>query len=317
VAFFCVLFRQWIQHYTSGTTETLRTEAFIRQYRIMGMKLWKVSFMIALLPVLLNLSLFLFLIGLDIYLWDLHSTIAAVVLAVTSLASLLGVIANFLPIIFPQCPYVTPVSATLYWAYRVLFPQKNADDLEAGDGKKSLALRLNPDNLFRRRELAHVKKMTPSLCAESLVWLYGENASNPAIATVVVEALAGLKDESGGAQVLRKDFISVDLQLLRENEMDKQAAKVLKQHAMSSSNVRDARLILEGKGEDNVSRRLWKGCQVLGGEVLRERIRKALDALPRSESAEKMKSAMLAAVAVEAMRSSVAITKRSSTSECA
>ncbi|KAJ3755441.1 hypothetical protein EV360DRAFT_10680, partial [Lentinula raphanica] len=68
VALFAVLAKQWLRQYMSIVTGTPRERAFIRQFRFDGFKTWKVQAIISILPVLLHLSLVLFLIGLVIFL---------------------------------------------------------------------------------------------------------------------------------------------------------------------------------------------------------------------------------------------------------
>ncbi|KAJ3976650.1 hypothetical protein EV361DRAFT_816327, partial [Lentinula raphanica] len=68
VALFAVLAKQWLRQYMSIVTGTPRERTFIRQFRFDGLKVWKVQAIIGTLPVLLHLSLVLFLIGLVVFL---------------------------------------------------------------------------------------------------------------------------------------------------------------------------------------------------------------------------------------------------------
>ncbi|KAJ3710818.1 hypothetical protein C8R42DRAFT_563137, partial [Lentinula raphanica] len=68
VALFAVLAKQWLRQYMSIVTGTSQERAFIRQFRFDGLKAWKVPAIISILPILLHLSLVLFLIGLVLFL---------------------------------------------------------------------------------------------------------------------------------------------------------------------------------------------------------------------------------------------------------
>ncbi|KAJ3755148.1 hypothetical protein EV360DRAFT_25870, partial [Lentinula raphanica] len=68
VALFAVLAKQWLRQYMSIVTGTPRERAFIRQFRFGGLVAWKVQAIIGTLPVLLHLSLILFLVGLVAFL---------------------------------------------------------------------------------------------------------------------------------------------------------------------------------------------------------------------------------------------------------
>ncbi|KAH9888086.1 hypothetical protein C8Q73DRAFT_655916 [Cubamyces lactineus] len=67
-----------------------------------------------LVPVLLQLALFIFLIGLVILLWNLHPTVAAVCTAFTGLLILFFLVINALPIYRPDCCYRSPQALLIY-----------------------------------------------------------------------------------------------------------------------------------------------------------------------------------------------------------
>ncbi|GAW10426.1 hypothetical protein LENED_012688 [Lentinula edodes] len=64
VALFAVLAKQWLRQYMSIITGTPLERVFIRQFRFDGLKKWHVQAIIGVLPVLLHISLVLFLVGL-------------------------------------------------------------------------------------------------------------------------------------------------------------------------------------------------------------------------------------------------------------
>ncbi|KAF9067323.1 hypothetical protein BDP27DRAFT_1155159, partial [Rhodocollybia butyracea] len=68
VALFAVLSKQWLRQYLSIITGSARERAFIRQFRFDGLETWRVQSLIGILPVLLHVSLLLFLVGLVIFL---------------------------------------------------------------------------------------------------------------------------------------------------------------------------------------------------------------------------------------------------------
>ncbi|KAJ3970100.1 hypothetical protein EV361DRAFT_770031, partial [Lentinula raphanica] len=71
IALFAVLAKQWLRQYTSFVTGTSQERAYIRQFRLDGLKAWKVPTIIGILPVLLHFSVILFLAGLIIFLFPL------------------------------------------------------------------------------------------------------------------------------------------------------------------------------------------------------------------------------------------------------
>ncbi|KAJ3818608.1 hypothetical protein F5880DRAFT_1216760 [Lentinula raphanica] len=120
VALFAVLAKQWLRQYMSIVTGTPRERAFIRQFRFDGLKTWKVQAIISILPVLLHLSLVLFLIGLVIFLIPLNTSIAYVTGVITVVIIVSYLAATFLPLYIVQCPYRTIFSDLLYYISRPL-----------------------------------------------------------------------------------------------------------------------------------------------------------------------------------------------------
>ncbi|KAK0494284.1 hypothetical protein EDD18DRAFT_1009156, partial [Armillaria luteobubalina] len=67
-ALFTVLTKQWIHQYIAVPSGTPRDRGRVRHFRYMGLQQWGVGFIIGLLPVLLSVSLGLFLVGLVLFL---------------------------------------------------------------------------------------------------------------------------------------------------------------------------------------------------------------------------------------------------------
>ncbi|PBK95493.1 hypothetical protein ARMGADRAFT_859889, partial [Armillaria gallica] len=72
-----------------------------RQFRYMGLQLWRVAFIIGLLPILLSASLAVFLVGLVLSIVPLRAPIAGIVGAITFISFSAYIVTNFLPILYP------------------------------------------------------------------------------------------------------------------------------------------------------------------------------------------------------------------------
>ncbi|KAK0431285.1 hypothetical protein EV421DRAFT_1912011 [Armillaria borealis] len=116
-ALFAVLTKQWIHQYIAIPSGTPRDRCRVCQFRYMGLQQWGVGFIIGLLPVLLTMSLGIFLAGLVLFLAPLQVTIASVVGAITFISLTAYFVSNFLPIIYPSCPYKTPLSQYIFPLY--------------------------------------------------------------------------------------------------------------------------------------------------------------------------------------------------------
>ncbi|KAH7872686.1 uncharacterized protein C8R40DRAFT_1203355, partial [Lentinula edodes] len=73
-ALLSVLVKQWLQAYSSILAGCAKQKALIRQFRYAGFEKWKVPEIVGILPLILHTSLALFLIGLSLYISELHSS---------------------------------------------------------------------------------------------------------------------------------------------------------------------------------------------------------------------------------------------------
>jgi len=113
-ALLCILAKQWIREYTRSIPISFREDISLRQFRYDGLKNWGVKGVITFLPILLEVALALFLIGLMGLLWILHTIMAAVVSALVVAALLFYLITLTLPTFSAvDCAFRTPTSWTL------------------------------------------------------------------------------------------------------------------------------------------------------------------------------------------------------------
>ncbi|TBU23534.1 hypothetical protein BD311DRAFT_731138 [Dichomitus squalens] len=105
-----LLVKQWLREYLAGSSNISRESIRIRQYRYDGMRRWRVPEIILCLPILLQLALLLFFIGLLDLLWTLHPVVAAVVTTIVAVSMLFAFITSVLPPLYPDCPYKSPQS---------------------------------------------------------------------------------------------------------------------------------------------------------------------------------------------------------------
>ncbi len=129
-ALFAVLADEWYCHYLSPVDGDPQVRSRTRQLRYTGLMEWRVSTLISLLPLMLHLSLLLFVVGLVLSLLPEQQGIAVVIGSI-SLATLMAyLVTNLLPLIFPECPYKTPLSSVVYaiimWMHRQYSTVKRA-----------------------------------------------------------------------------------------------------------------------------------------------------------------------------------------------
>ncbi|KAK0238882.1 hypothetical protein EDD85DRAFT_951100 [Armillaria nabsnona] len=192
-ALFAVLTKQWIHQYMSVLSGTPRDRCRLRQFRYMGLQRWGVDLIIGLLPVLMSASLAVFLVGLVLFIIPLRVSIAFVVGSVTFIAFAAYLITNFLPILYPSCPYKTPLSQYIFpiyayithdisfkWTFRLVSKHQSASASEKP------AIRVLKD-----AEIAAVKRYADETDVHALSWLY-YMSSNPSVQSIVIQSTSAL-----------------------------------------------------------------------------------------------------------------------------
>ncbi|KAI0697980.1 hypothetical protein BC835DRAFT_1269621, partial [Cytidiella melzeri] len=106
-ASFAILVKQWLREYLSGEYTSPQARLRVRHFRNPGLDDWKVFEITAILPLLLQLSLALFLIGLCFFTAEVHSTIGHTTIPLVAAWGFLFVAASFAPVLSPRCPYKT------------------------------------------------------------------------------------------------------------------------------------------------------------------------------------------------------------------
>ncbi|KAF5353787.1 hypothetical protein D9758_010629 [Tetrapyrgos nigripes] len=120
-ALLSVLVKQWLQAYNfSLPTGNAQERAKIRQFRYLGFEKWRVPEIIGLLPIILHASLGLFMVGLSVYVSELHQSLCWIVVSVTGISFLMYFGSIIIPVIHIQCPYRVPILFALL--HLLMFP---------------------------------------------------------------------------------------------------------------------------------------------------------------------------------------------------
>ncbi len=227
-ALVAVLVKQWLHHYVALPSGTPRDRSFIRQFRYAGFQKWHVQVIIGLLPVLMHLALAIFLSGLVIFLQPLRAALSWIICAGTILVYTAYVVATILPILFPQCPYRTPLCDLVYISLCRTILRVTWED-------KWYFLEACRRRYFRRMfhclphvqartlqslttvESKFVQQMSTNLAAEALHWLFSVS-SNLTVQSIVIQSIGGLpmasedkflelQGDSDAMEVLRESLL--------------------------------------------------------------------------------------------------------------
>ncbi len=192
-ALFAVLTNKWIHQYLSAPSGTPRDRCHVRQFRYMGLEQWRVGFIIGFLPVLMSASLAVFLVGLVLFIIPLRVSIASVVGAITFISFSAYIVTNFLPIIYPSCPYRTPLSQYVFPLYTYIRRRIPGSSTA---------------HTLREAESTTVRDSADKMDVQALAWLINMS-SNPSVESIVIESTSALPLKSVDSFKRRIDHTDV------------------------------------------------------------------------------------------------------------
>jgi hypothetical protein len=150
ISLFCALLatlqQRWARRYLQLTQPHLaiHKRAVIRSFFAEGVIRFRLAVAVEAIPALLHVSVFLFLAGLVISLFNIHHTLAYVILVSSVACAVVYAAITVMPTIFHDSPYTSPFSAAVWYVSRktALTLLKAADRItefvekHAGFGKK-------------------------------------------------------------------------------------------------------------------------------------------------------------------------------------
>jgi hypothetical protein len=204
-----VLAKQWLNALASIPAGNSRDRARVRQFRSTGMKTWCLPSILALLPFPLHAAVGLFIAGLVIFLWSLNFVIALVSAIVASITFVFYWTTIFLPLLFPTCPYKTPLALHIHDAYRLLSSQFNTgirfirtvvqrfrfNSVSEASSFEPFSRPL-PRMLYLARERAVTEGMGLELDVQALSELYS-STSNYGVKKIIIQSIGGFPVAEG------------------------------------------------------------------------------------------------------------------------
>lgn len=118
-ASFGILVKQWLREYLAIDNSKPEERLRIRHHRYLGLKSWKLFEIAAFLPLILQLSLALFFIGLCFFTASVHHSIGITSLVLVSGWALFFTFALLAPVLSSRCPYKTTFLKTPLRAVRL------------------------------------------------------------------------------------------------------------------------------------------------------------------------------------------------------
>jgi hypothetical protein len=123
-AFMSILVKGWIRELDRGlkSISVMKDRAIVREYRTQGFERYKLPQIIALLPLLIYNSLFLFSCGLTVFLFSIHRSSALAIAVVMGVGVVFYSITLSLSIVDGSAPFKSPISQLGSSIFRRLYP---------------------------------------------------------------------------------------------------------------------------------------------------------------------------------------------------
>ncbi|KAK7677458.1 hypothetical protein QCA50_019571 [Cerrena zonata] len=104
-----ILIKQWLHELMARDTQDPRQQVKIRFFREVGVQKWGIFEIAAALPLLLQLALLLFFVGLSAFFYDLNKAVTWIMMIFMIIWFLFYLFTTFSPLLSSQCPYKTPM----------------------------------------------------------------------------------------------------------------------------------------------------------------------------------------------------------------
>ncbi|KAK7689230.1 hypothetical protein QCA50_007921 [Cerrena zonata] len=114
-----ILVKQWLHELMARDTQDPRQQVKLRFFREVGVQRWQIFEIASALPLLLQLALLLFFIGLSAFLHDLNPVVTWIVTGFMILWLIFYLFTTFAPAFSSQCPYKTPMLKGILQRIRV------------------------------------------------------------------------------------------------------------------------------------------------------------------------------------------------------
>jgi hypothetical protein len=121
-ALFATMTQQWVSRYLQlpQIPSVPRKRARVRSYLFLGTLKYAMHHAVETAPTLLHLSVFLFNIGLVIFFFPIHKTVAIILLVSVAIFGVAYFVVTILPCLDRICPYCTPMSNISWYLWHFL-----------------------------------------------------------------------------------------------------------------------------------------------------------------------------------------------------
>jgi Family of unknown function (DUF6535) len=180
-----VLAKGWLAKYTPATPGIRSYDACERHLRYLRAQQWRLGMIVAGIPFLIQIALFLFAVGLVVFILGDNVGIGISLLVLTALATVLYVLCTLLPWFSPACPFQTTMSDFIPG---IAMNSRYSDRKGLATLQKPLSQKWKRFTEFMRE--AHRKPEQLEIEADILAWLLTNSTTEEALEEAV-KAVAG------------------------------------------------------------------------------------------------------------------------------
>lgn len=174
-----VLGKQWLNYYNGISVRgSIEGRGMDRQRKLDSLKKWRFNEILEGLPILLQLSLFLFTVSLSAFIYDLQPIVGVVLITPIGIGTLFYIAVVVAPLFFPDCPFHTSLSDALARWLEVSgglygnVVKITMQTVEAGDKSRQVQPYPRPLKIWSRLiQHTHHLQLTPTLQHLSLLLL--------------------------------------------------------------------------------------------------------------------------------------------------
>ena len=113
-----ILVKQWFHEFMAQGSHDPQYRIRIRFFRNEGLERWQVFEIAAVLPLLLQVSLFLFLVGLSLFLHNLNHVVGWITTGISLTWLQVFLFTTLAPVVSSQCPYKIPILKRALYCFR-------------------------------------------------------------------------------------------------------------------------------------------------------------------------------------------------------
>jgi len=141
VALHAIVAQQWLEDYSFRINEPAANHRrWVWRHLVFsaGFERWKIDAFISALPLLLHLSLLMFIMGLVLFLVPIDTVAAVVIVTAAGAGFVFYLVVTFIPVFWRDCPTATPLLRLVLYIYHLIEGRFAADRQKTPDTEKGV-----------------------------------------------------------------------------------------------------------------------------------------------------------------------------------